>query len=209
MGTDPVGWHVVLVVGMSRGLGAALIAAAVVLSGCGADDGEDTTTSPPPEASVNPWDLPLEERPELFDPCAEIPVEAVEEALGGLVEPDELVHNHRPNELHTCGWKNDELIFIVTSTWRSKQGFLTHTGFGPFNTESVVEGRASYRARDRDDSSNDTCYQVFFTSRGAVVVNVNLIDPFNVFQGSRNSDACTVLDQTIGSIINHLPAEDY
>ena len=65
-----------------------LVAAAVVVSGCGADHGEGTTTSASPEAPVNPWDLPLEERPDLFDPCAEIPIEAVEEALGGPVELD-------------------------------------------------------------------------------------------------------------------------
>lgn len=105
---------------MSRGVGAVLAAAAVVVSGCGAGDGEGTTTSALPEAPVNPWDLPLEERPDLFDPCAEIPIEAVEEALGGPVELDEQLRIERPGELLSCGWRNREVIFNVLSTWKSR-----------------------------------------------------------------------------------------
>src|SRR5699024_80758 len=112
-GTTRPGQRVVLVVGMSRGVGAVLVAAAVMVSGCGADDGAVTTTSPPTEAPVNPSDLPLEERPDLFDPCAEIPIEAVEEALGGPVEPDEQLRIDRPGELLSCGWRNRDVIFTV------------------------------------------------------------------------------------------------
>lgn len=209
MGTDPVGWHVVLVVGMSRGLGAALIAAAVVLSGCGADDGEDTTTSPPPEASVNPWDLPLEERPELFDPCAEIPVEAVEEALGGPVEPDELLHNHRPNELHTCGWKNDEALIGVVGTWKSQQEFLTDPEFGPMDTESNVYGRPGFRTSDRNDQFDSSCYQIFFTPEGAVVVNVVLLKTMGQYRGQNFTKSCDVLDDVLQPIMAFIPEEEF
>ena len=62
-----------------------MVAVAVVLSGCATGDGNNqgaTTTSPAAdEAPANPWDVPLEQRPALFDPCEEIPIEAVEEAI--------------------------------------------------------------------------------------------------------------------------------
>ena len=194
---------------MSRGVGAALLAAAVVLSGCGAVEENVTTTSPSPEAPVNPWDLPLEDRPALFDPCAEIPVEAVEEAVGGPFRTDDGMHNHRPNELHTCAWRDDEIMYVVTATWRSRQGFLTDSGFGPFDTQSVASDRPSFQARDRGANAESTCYQIFFTSRGAAVVNVNLMKSMGQYRGETFVDACEVLETSIDPIVQHLPAGDF
>ncbi|MDO8394341.1 MAG: hypothetical protein Q7T31_08140, partial [Dietzia sp.] len=84
------------------------------------DNDQATTTSPAAaEETINPWDLPIEQRPALFDPCAEIPIEAVEQGVGGPVEPSEQLHNHRPGELFSCGWKNDEVLIDILSTWKS------------------------------------------------------------------------------------------
>ena len=186
-----------------------LVAAVMVLSGCVSDAEDVTTTSPSPETPVNPWDLPLEERPDLFDPCAEIPVEAIEEALGGPVSPDEAMRNHKPNELHTCAWRDDEVLYVVTATWLSKQGFLTDTGFGPFDTQSAIFDRPSFQSSDRGDESESTCYQIFFTSRGAAVVNVNLMKSMGQYRGDTFVGACQVLESSINPIVRHLPAGDY
>ena len=186
-----------------------LVAAAVVVSGCGAGDGEGTTTSASPEAPVNPWDLPLEERPDLFDPCAEIPIEAVEEALGGPVHLDEAMRNHKPDELHTCAWRDNEVMYVVTTTWLSKQGFLADTGFGTFDTQSAIFDRPSFQTRDRGDESESSCYQIFFTSRGAAVVNVNIMKSMGQYRGETFVGACEVLESSINPIVHHLPAGDY
>lgn len=185
-----------------------LVAAVMVLSGCVSDAEDVTTTSPSPETPVNPWDLPLEERPDLFDPCAEIPVEAIEEALGGPVEQADLLHNYEPYNLHTCGWQTDEVLFGVVGTWKSKQQFLTDPKFGPFDTQAQVNGRPSIRAVDRTDQSENTCYQAFFTSRGTVMVNANSVSSLGEFQGERFLTGCEILDRSIGPIMKFVPEGD-
>ena len=186
-----------------------LVAAVMVLSGCVSDAEDVTTTSPSPETPVNPWDLPLEERPDLFDPCAEIPVEAIEEALGGPVSPDEAMRNHKPNELHTCGWRNDEVLFGVVGTWMSREEFLADTEFGPIDTNSNVYGRSSFRTTDRADQFDSSCYQIFFTAQGAVVVNVNLLKTMGQYRGRTFTESCDVLDEVLEPMMNHLPRGDF
>ncbi|MBS7549185.1 DUF3558 family protein [Dietzia massiliensis] len=192
---------------------AALVAAGVVLSGCASADGggetPTTTSTAAPEESGNPWDLPVEQRPALFDPCAEIPVEAVEGVVGTPVESAENLRNHDRGELFSCGWKNDEILFGVVGTWRARHEFLSDRGFEAIDNKSMVAGRPGFRARDRGDQFNTTCYQVFFTSRGAVVLNVNLIDSMGAFQGAPLSEACEVLDAVIEPIMKFIPKGDF
>lgn len=180
------------------------------MSACGvSQDNDQATTSPAAaEETINPWDLPIEQRPALFDPCAEIPIEAVEQGVGGPVEPSEQLHNHRPGELFSCGWKNDEVLFGVVGTWKSKKEFLSDTEFVDVDPTAKVADRVGIRARDRGDSSRTTCYQVLFTSRGAVIVNINLIDSLNAFRGELFSDACDVLESAASSVLIHLPKGD-
>ena len=202
---------VVQVVGKKRTFVAAVVAAGVVLSGCAsADGGDETTTSPTDtQAPGNPWDLPIEQRPALFDPCAEIPVAAIEEGVGSPVQPADLVHHHKPDELYACGWQNDEVLFGVVGTWQSRQGFLDHSGLVPIDLRSVVHERPSLRATEVGDRGEENCYQVFFTSRGAVVVNIALMTALRTFRGERSVDACVVLDQTIGPVMEFIPEGDF
>lgn len=191
------------------------VAAVVVLSGCAAAGGDSDVRVDPStsqvivESQADPWELPLEERPELFDPCAEIPVEAVAEAVGTPLESAENLRNHEPNELISCGWRNSEVLLGVVGTWRTKNAFVTDTGLENIDSQTTVDGRPSVRARDRGDQFRTTCYQVFFTSRGAVVVNVNLIDSLGKFAGQEFSDACVVLNKTIDPILPFLPQGDF
>ncbi|WP_194861899.1 DUF3558 family protein [Dietzia sp. SYD-A1] len=189
----------------------AAFAAFAVVSACGVGQDGDraTTSSAVTEEPGNPWDLPIEQRPPLFDPCAEIPIEAVEEGVGGPVEPSEQLRNHRPGELFSCAWKNGEVLLGVIGTWRSKQEFLEDTGLVEMNPTARVVGRVGLRARDRGDESNTTCYHVLFTDRGAVILNVNLIDPLNSFRGKVLKDACEVSEHAISSVREYLPEGEF
>ncbi|WP_162534006.1 DUF3558 family protein [Dietzia lutea] len=191
---------------------AALVAAGVVLSGCasagGGEETPTTTRSAAPEKSGNPWDLPVEQRPALFEPCGEIPIEAIEETVGSPVRLDEGLRNHEPGDLFTCGWKNDELLFGVISTWKTKRALIGDRGFGSVDTESTVSGRPGFRASD-EGREEDTCYQAFFTSRGAVLVNVNLRTSLRTFRGERPWTACDVLDEVIEPVVPYIPGGDY
>jgi len=182
-----------------------LVAAAVMVSGCGADDGEVTTTSPPPEAPVNPWDLPLEERPDLFDPCAEIPVEAVEEALGGPVEPDEQLRIERPGELLSCGWRNRDVIFTVLATWKSRDEYLNDRMF--VADEHTVAGRPGLRLTDKSQARS--CRLAIFTSSGTVYSSIDLIHALSAFRGDNFADPCEVLDAVLPQTLRSLPEGDY
>lgn len=192
-----------------------MVVACAVLSGCAGgnvDDGErnfPSTSQVITETQANPWDLPIEDRPELFDPCAEIPVEAVQEVVGGPVEPAENLHNHRPGDLLTCGWKNKEVLFGIIGTWLSIEDFMSDTTFDNTDPNSVVAGRSGFRATDKGDQFETTCYQGFFTGRGAVVVNVNLIDSLGEFQGAMFSTACEVLEQRIDPIMQYIPEGNF
>ena len=190
-----------------------LVAVAVVLSGCATGDGNNqgaTTTSPAAdEAPASPWDVPLEQRPALFDPCEEIPIEAIEEAIGGAVEPVPEIHRHRPGELFTCTWESDEVRYIITGTWRSRDQFLADPKYDMIDRDSTVLGRSSIRFVNPSGSRDNNCFQVFFTESGAVVVNANLRTPLREFRGERSWKACDVLDSSMDPIVERLPKGDY
>ena len=178
-----------------------LVAAAVVVSGCGADDGEGTTTSASPEAPVNPWDLPLEERPDLFDPCAELPIEAVEEALGGPVELDEQLRIERPGELLSCGWKSNEAIFGVVGTWKSREEYISDTSF--VHAEIKSGSRRGLRLVDKSDLGANRCRDVFFSASGAVFISLDLFTGTTAFKGKDFTEPCKALTQISQTILSY------
>ena len=186
--------------------------ACAVMSACGVsqDNDQATTTSPAAaEETINPWDLPIEQRPALFDPCAEIPIEAVEQGVGGPVAVSDLLARHRPGELMTCGWQNREVHVTSVSTWKSREDFLSDPNFVIRNEEYEVSGRPGLRLVETGDNSDSTCIQLFFTGRGTVWVKLDLVGGLSEFRGHRFSEACGALDQAIGPIMMHLPQEDF
>ena len=192
---------------MSRGVGAALLAAAVVLSGCGAVEENVTTTSPSPETPVNPWDLPLEDRPALFDPCAEIPVEAVEEALGGPVEPDDRLHNGNPRSLISCGWKNNEAIFGVLGTWKSREEYVSDGSYA--YTKIETGNRHGLRLVATSDLGANRCREVFFTSRGTAFISLDLFTGTTSFKGKDFVEPCEALSGISETILTYAPAGSF
>lgn len=212
-----IGWNhsarrgVIQIVGTFRGVAAAL-AACVVLSGCASDQGGDqaTTTSPVvTESPSNPWDLPIEQRPPLFDPCAEIPIEAVEQGVGGPVEEVEEFEKHQTGELMSCGWSNDELHFGVLSTWKSREDYMVDRMFVVQDANAEVAGRTGLQISERGDISDSTCLQLFFTSQGTVWVSLDLISSFNEFKGDRFTPACEALNEAIIPIMEFVPEGDF
>lgn len=202
---------VVQVVGKSRAFVAAVVAAGVVLSGCAsADGGEETSTTTSPAAAEepgNPWDLPIEQRPALFDPCAEIPIEAIEEGVGSPVRQDEQLRINQPGDLLACGWKNDEVIFGVLSTWKSRSDYLRDQSF--VASESEIRGRPSLRLLSKADAGENSCRQLFFSSEGTLFVSVDLVHGLASFKGENFSDPCSVLDEAILPVMMYLPEGDF
>ncbi|MBF6842361.1 DUF3558 family protein, partial [Acinetobacter baumannii] len=130
-----------------------------LLSGCGAGQGGDETTTTSPivtETSANPWDLPIEQRPALFDPCAEIPIEAVEQAVGGTVKPVDEFSNSEAKELISCGWKNREIHLVSLATWKSRDDYLSDRSFQLLDGGLETAGRSGMRLTESDDDSSRT-----------------------------------------------------
>ena len=190
---------------MSRGVGAALVAAAVVLSGCSSVEENVTTTSPSPETPINPWDLPLEDRPALFDPCAEIPVEAVEEGVESPVTRDDQFLLSKPGELLACGWRSDEVIFSALSTWKSRDEYLNDRAF--VASENSMNGRPGLELRDTVGTRS--CQQAFFTSSGTIFLAIDLITGLTTFRGEHFSDPCEALAEVTLPILDALPDGDH
>lgn len=191
---------------------AALVAAGVVLSGCAsADGGEETptttTSAAAPEEAGNPWDLPVEQRPALFDPCAEIPVKAIEEGVGSPVREDSELRIDRPGELLACGWKNEEVIFGVLSTWKSRGDYLRDEAF--VASEFAVSGREGLRLLSKADMGSNSCRQLFFSSEGALFVSVSLIDGLAAFRGQNFANPCAALEESIRPVMQYLPGGDF
>lgn len=198
-------------VGKRRGVGAALLAAGLVLSGCasGEDEVSTTTTSALAEGPTNPWDLPLEQRPPLFDPCEEIPVEAVEEGVGSPLQSVEDLTNYEPGELISCGWRTDEIRVGTLSTWKSRGEYLEDRGFVIRDSAAQFSGRSGIRMVSRGDHTDGSCYALFFTSRGTVWMNVKLVNSLNTFNGKRFSKACDVLNEIVAPIIPYIPNGEF
>ncbi|MCT2078035.1 DUF3558 domain-containing protein, partial [Dietzia cinnamea] len=204
---------VVQVVGRSRAVCGALVAALVVLSGCAsADGGEEaptTTSSAAAEESGNPWDLPVERRPALFDPCAEIPVEAIEKGVGKAVEPMDSLMRHEPGILMSCGWRSSEVQFTALSTWKSRAEYLADRSFVVRDREYSKSGRSSLRLVEKGDNSGGTCLQVFFTRVGTVWVKLDSTSGLGEFKGEQLVKACDALDDAIEPVMPYIPEGDF
>ncbi|WP_256821189.1 DUF3558 family protein [Dietzia sp. Die43] len=191
-----------------------MVAAGVVLSGCAsADGGEDkstTTTSPAAaEEPGNPWDLPIEQRPALFDPCAEIPIEAIEEGVGKAVQPIESLTRHEPRTLMSCGWKSPEVHFSALSTWKAREDYLADRTFVVRDREYRKSGRTSLRLVEKGDTLGGTCLQLFFTSAGTVWLRLDSTDGLGRFKGKELVNACDALDAATESVLPFVPKGDF
>lgn len=189
-----------------------MVAAGVVVAGCASVDGDPLATTTGPvitETSGNPWDLPIEQRPALFDPCAEIPVEAVEQGVGGPVEPVEEYTRHEPSGLMVCGWATDEVDLSVLATWKSRDEYLDDARFTIQDAHYEVMGRPGLRVLDADEFADKTCMQIFFTTKGTIWVKLDLFGAFSEFGGKRFANPCESLDKAILPLLPSIPQGDF
>ncbi|GAA1051882.1 hypothetical protein GCM10009570_04710 [Dietzia natronolimnaea] len=206
-----VGRGVKQIVGTLRGPAAAL-AACAVMSACGVsqDNDQAATTSPAAaEETINPWDLPIEQRPALFDPCAEIPIEAVEQGVGESVEAVEEFSRNDTRDLVSCGWKTREIHFVLLATWKSKDNYLSDPAFVVIDEQADPNGRRILRLTETGDDASRTCTQLYFTSRGTFWASLDLVTALREFKGRRFANACEVLAGAIGPILVYIPEGDY
>lgn len=189
-----------------------MVAAGVVVAGCASVDGDPLATTTGPvitETSGNPWDLPIEQRPALFDPCAEIPVEAVEQGVGGAVWNVEAYTRHQPGELMSCGWKNSELHLSLLSTWKSRAEYLADKSFAVQDAQAKVGARTGLRLSEKNDSFDTTCLQLFFTSHGTVWVSLDLVGGLSTFRGRQLVKSCDALHEVILPILAYIPEGNF
>lgn len=188
-----------------------MVAAGVVVAGCASVDGDPLATTTGPvitETSGNPWDLPIEQRPALFDPCAEIPVEAVEQGVGGPVAKAPQFSGHQTADLLSCGWKSDEMLVVVLATWKSHGEYLENpTGvIDSFDVE--VAGRNALRLTDRPEDPN-SCRYLFFTTSGTIAVSVALTTGLDTFRGKDFTAVCDALHEVSLPIAEFVPEGDF
>lgn len=194
-----------------RKLCAAVLAAGLVLSGCasGGEESPTTTTTAVAESPSNPWDLPLEQRPPLFDPCEEIPVAVVEEAIGGPTDAQPNLSKSELGVLQACGWRSEDVLLDVAATWKSFDRFLVNPTGVIDEIDTQVTGRSALRMTDRADGVPDVCRYFFFTERGTVVASVGLNGTLGEFRGERFTHVCDALDAVAGPIVQLIPEGDF
>lgn len=192
-----------------------MVAAAVVLSGCGTGDGGETTTTTATattsaaEQQGNPWDLPLEQRPVLFDPCTEIPIEAIEQGIGRPAEQVRGYERHRPGDRMACNWRTGDADLTILTTWKSPEDYLADREFTVVNTREELNGRAGMRLVDAIGDPDRWCLQLLFTERGTTWVQVHLNNFDKEFDGQLVPNACAVIDQVSQPVMEYLPKGDF
>lgn len=205
-------WAVVHAVGMKRAVAAA-VAMGLVLAGCGSGAGGSgegaTTTSATADQSGNPWAMPASERPPLFDPCAEIPIEAVREGAGPEAQQNPELAKKDPGQLEVCAWKTGEVLFNVLATWKSYRDYAADQTVVLDPVPVQVGDREAIRLKTRADTSGRFCRLLFFTEKGTVVTTAGLTTGLRSFRGERSVDSCDVVDAMTGSIAEFIPEGDF
>ena len=198
----------------TRSLGG-LLAVLPVLAGCVlGDEGEPaagTVTaaameSTAPSAPANPWDLPLEARPPLFDPCTEIPESVLNEVGFTAADLEEGMTVHRPGDLLGCNWTGDEVMLDVFTKWVNPRD-LSAIQQVNIDGEFKFQERVGLKFHPIDDE-NDAGV-VFFTERGAVFVMVRLATVLGGYRGNPDAKPNEILEGITKSLIGTFPGGDY
>lgn len=157
----------------------------------------DTAASAP--AAVDPWTLPIEDRPELFNPCTEISLEDL--AAAGLENPTpwpeaELQETLPP--LKQCGWENESMTFVVSSHWTEIDSIDTD------ETEQKIErgnrqGFDSVLLESKLTSAPLSCGLAIRSNRGLVAFDLASTTT-NLFGDDSDQNACVRVEQTFSAL---------
>lgn len=190
-------------------LGGLLSACSVWDAGTAALPGaSDTSTSPAPD-SVDPWTLPIEERPELFNPCTEISLHDLTAA--GLENPTPRPEAEDSSEnppLHQCGWNTDNFTVIIGAHWTRLED-LGNRAVETIEFREDFHGHAAAHVRSLASGEGSPCGLSTETTSG--LISVDLIpradftsDPaFTAFEST-----CSWADSISEGLATSLPLED-
>jgi len=166
--------------------------AAVASSGGGESPGEE----------VDPWTLPIEQRPELFDPCTEISAADLEAAgiESPRVRPDAEVHQATP-PLDQCGWESTTSHINLSTIWNHPSEIATDAS----EAVTQVQNVGSYRAFDISPKNTNSSFRC-----GLGVITVAGLFTIDIVDLSENPDrtrACSNARTLMENLSSKLPSE--
>lgn len=161
----------------------------------------DTAASSP--AAVDPWTLPIEDRPELFNPCTEISLEDL--AAAGLENPlswPEAATGKASPPLKQCGWETKTMTLVVSSHWTEIDAIDTDV------SEQKVErgerqGFDSVLLESRLTSTPLSCGLAIRSSRGLVAFDLATTTT-DLFADNSDEDACARVEQTFSELFERI-----
>ena len=167
----------------------------------------DTAASPP--AVEDPWILPIEDRPELFNPCTEISLEDL--AAAGLENPTPRpqAEDHSDNPpLHQCGWEADNFTTYVGSHWTTLDDF-SNSKYETLEPRADFHGKPAVYVRPINAGDDEPCGIATQTSFGMVSIDfVPRTEFMSTPRFEEASSTCQWADQIAKGLAGSLPLED-
>lgn len=158
-------------------------------------------TAAPSPAAVDPWTLPIEDRPELFNPCTEISLEDL--AAAGLENPTPWPEAEDSSEnppMHQCGWDTSALSIVVGAHWTDFEQLATATeSVGPLQ---VANGYTTALIKESDQPIDTRCGRAARTTRG--MVTIDLIDGARSPNHAPN-ETCDAVELVFKSLTSVIP----
>lgn len=158
----------------------------------------DAAASSP--AAVDPWTLPIEDRPDLFDPCTEISLEDL--AAAGLENPTPRpqAEDHSDNPpLHQCGWNSGGFTIVVGSIW-TRVSELREEPTEKLVPAPDVAGKEAAYLIPRRSSTETGCAFISETSQGLFSVDLTRTSSNRADSSygiDENSDTCQTADSVL------------
>lgn len=138
---------------------------------------------PPPQASTyvssggrspveDPWTLPVEDRPPLFDPCSEISVEDLAAAgIEGAAEwPEATIKQKSPN-VNQCGWTSESGAIAVGAHWTEPRELFSSVTESAQRLDSL-HGYPTLLVKPINSESSFRCGLALKTNRGLVTTDL-------------------------------------
>lgn len=162
----------------------------------------DTAASSP--AVEDPWTLPIEDRPELFNPCTEISLEDLTAAGLENPTPRPQAEDHSDDPPgHQCGWEADNFSLTIGTLWRSMDDF-SEGAHERITSETEV---GEYRLGTLESESNNrrmSCAVATDTSLGLLTIDA-VRSAFEVNSMRIDQDTCEDLKTLFAGLVPSVP----
>lgn len=202
----------------SVGAGLLVVSAVAVAGACGSDDepaGTQVTavssagapTAAAAEGPVDPWTLPVDQRPPLFDPCTEIPADVLAQFSEGG-EQDEKMARNEPGNIFSCSWDTSEASLDLVASWKSRAELESERVMNFMLGQAPASSRSQKAVPVGSESDHD-CREVFFTERGTIMLGVRIFNSLRSYRGRSFVNSCDALDSKVGQVESYLPWGDF